>query len=87
MLCRCEATNGLFRSWLPGPEVRCEYCEEWHDLQESNDPIRYFLKVSPQTLRELRLLAGLDEQALSTRVLSDGPPSALDDAGQGSDLT
>jgi hypothetical protein len=86
MLCRCDSTNGLFRSWLPGPEVRCDYCNEWHDLQDSNDPIRYFVKVSPQTLRELRLLAGLDEQALSTSALSARSPSAPDDSGQDSDL-
>ena len=65
MLCRCDATNRLFRSWSPGPEVRCEFCREWHDLQEANDPLRYFLKVSPETLRDLRLFAGLDEAALS----------------------
>lgn len=74
MLCRCDNTHRLFRSWSPGPEVLCEHCEEWHDLQEWNDPIRYFLKVSPQTLRELRLLAGLDEQALSGRGGGGAPP-------------
>jgi hypothetical protein len=80
MLCRCDATDGLFRSWSPGPEVRCDHCNEWHDLQESNDPIRYYLKVSPQTLLELRLLAGLNEEALSTRALSAAPSSAPDDS-------
>lgn len=86
MLCRCDATNGLFRSWSPGPEVRCEHCNDWHDLQESNDPIRYFLKVSPQTMRELRLLAGLDERALSAAGGTGQPSRDSDESGQGSDL-
>jgi hypothetical protein len=85
MLCRCDATNGLFRSWSPGPEVRCEYCNEWHDLQDSNDPIRYFLKVSPQTLRELQLLAGVDDQTLAGAASGAPPIDGADDSGDGSD--
>jgi hypothetical protein len=84
MLCRCDATSGLFRSWSPGPEVRCEYCQDWHDLQESNDPIRYFVKVSSQELRELRLLAGVDEKALSGAESSSGAiSSGTNESGRG----
>ena len=86
MLCRCDVTNGLFRSWSPGPEVRCEYCNEWHDLQDSNDPIRYFLKVSPQTLRELRLLAGVDEQTLSDARSRARRIDRTDESADGSEL-
>lgn len=67
MLCRCDSTNALFPAWSPGPSVLCENCNDWHELQEYGDPLRYFVKVSPQTIRELRLLAGLDEKALSSR--------------------
>ena len=90
MLCRCEATKLLFRSWSPGPEVHCEHCGAWHSLHDANDPLRYFVKVSKQTMRELRLLAGLDEKALtdSAPARSDAPPPGDSDqgSGQGSDL-
>jgi hypothetical protein len=82
MLCRCDTTNSLFPTWSPGPSVLCEYCNDWHELQDSNDPLRYFLKVSPQTLRELRLLAGLDEGALCGREAGGSRPGSEDDSGQ-----
>jgi len=82
MLCRCDATSALFPSWSPGPTVRCEYCNEWHELQDSNEPLRYFLKVSAQTILELQLLAGLDERTLSSAGAGRFRPDSDDESGR-----
>ena len=88
MLCRCDLTRQIFRSWSPGPDVICEHCGELHDLDQSNEPLRYLVKVSPQTMRELRLLAGCEEEALAGEH-GHGPPQNRGRSGpkdDGSDL-